>query len=152
MGNSTSTQALLPKCHITCLPPCLVSIRSSPYAWLSATANLYALHIFEKREIVHSYPTQGRDKTSTLPMPWAATRKSSRCLFRHISSAICSYLYQNTISRFSSGMGVVGKHEAKASHFRAYGGLVSLLPSILSNLAFFISRYRARSRTCYLKK
>jgi len=32
-------------------------------------------------------------------------------------------LYQNTISRFSSGMTGVGKHEAKVLHYRAYGGL-----------------------------
>ncbi|KAF8269236.1 hypothetical protein EI94DRAFT_1012788 [Lactarius quietus] len=32
-------------------------------------------------------------------------------------------LYQNTISRFSSGMTGVGKHDAKLLHYRAYGGL-----------------------------
>jgi len=32
-------------------------------------------------------------------------------------------LYQDTISRFSSGMGGFGKHEAKMWHLRAYGGL-----------------------------
>jgi hypothetical protein len=32
-------------------------------------------------------------------------------------------LYQNTISRFSSGMGGYGKHDAKMWHLRAYGGL-----------------------------
>jgi hypothetical protein len=33
------------------------------------------------------------------------------------------YLYQNTISRMSSGMGGVGKHEARHWHRRAYAGL-----------------------------
>lgn len=33
------------------------------------------------------------------------------------------YLYQNTISRLSSGMGGVGKHEARSWHRRAYAGL-----------------------------
>jgi hypothetical protein len=36
-----------------------------------------------------------------------------------------SYLYQNTISRMSSGMmGGVGKYEAREWHRRAYAGLV----------------------------
>ena len=71
--------------------------------------------------------TQGQDKTSILPMPWVATRKSSRSTVTNESRAMLSYLYQNTISRLSSGMGgvgPVGKHEARIWHRRAYAGLV----------------------------
>jgi len=35
-----------------------------------------------------------------------------------------SQFYQNTISRMSSGMGGVGKYEARHVHRRAYAGLV----------------------------
>jgi len=41
-----------------------------------------------------------------------------------MSLTISSLLYQNTISRVTSGIGGVGKHEAKIFHHRAYGGLV----------------------------
>jgi hypothetical protein len=39
-----------------------------------------------------------------------------------------SFYYQNTISRLSTGLGGVGKHEAKMCHRRAYAGWVR--PSI----------------------
>ena len=88
---------------------------------------MYVCQVFKNVKLRNLYVTQGQDKTFILPTPWVATRKSYCSTSKNESWTMLSYLYQNTISRLSSGMGgvgPVGKHEARIWHRRAYAGLV----------------------------
>ncbi|KAI9437573.1 hypothetical protein H4582DRAFT_2111786 [Lactarius indigo] len=54
---------------------------------------------------------------------WGTQHPQPTCTYYTFLRSQKHMLYQNTISRVSSGMGGVAKHEAKMSHRRAYGGL-----------------------------
>lgn len=58
-------------------PLLLVSTRSSTYARISTTTFMYVCQIVENIKSRNLCLTQGQVKTSILPMPWVATRKSS---------------------------------------------------------------------------
>lgn len=135
---------------ITCSLLTLVSIRCSPDARLPTIANLCALHVLEKCAAVTH--TLHRDRTRLLFCPCPRGRPVSRLtvVSDKLSLGISSMLYQDTISRFSSGMGGFAKHDAKMWHYRAYGGLVCHCS--LPGLVFLISRHRAKLHTWGPKK